>query len=206
VAGARVGYVLFYNFFYYLHHLLEISATWHGGMSFHGGLLGLLLGGWLFCRRYGLSFWRTADTYAVALPISLGFGRIGNFINGELFGRVTDVPWAMIFPTGGPLPRHPSQIYQALLEGLLLFVILWRLKNRYWRSRWPAGVMTALFLVLYGVFRCLAELFREPDAQVGFLIGSLTRGQLLSCFMIIGGLLLLWAKGRHYQAFPKENK
>jgi phosphatidylglycerol:prolipoprotein diacylglycerol transferase len=186
ILGGRLGYVLFYNFSYYVHHPLEILATWLGGMSFHGGLLGVILGGFLFCRSKKIDFWRAADLYTVPLPIGLGLGRIGNFINGELYGRTTDVPWGMIFPGGGPVPRHPSQIYEALLEGLVLFVILWSLKNK----RLAGGSMLAIFLFLYGVFRIIVEQFRQPDAQIGFLFGSFTMGQLLSSFMILGGIAL----------------
>ncbi len=196
VAGGRLGYVLFYNFFYYLQHPLEILATWQGGMSFHGALLGVLIGGYLFCRRKNLDFLQTADIYVVTVPIGLGLGRLGNFINGELFGRVTDVPWAMIFPGGGPLPRHPSQLYESLLEGVLLFVILWNLKNSYWRRGWPSGFMLAFFLIFYGLFRWIAEFFREPDAQIGFVFSFLTMGQLLSSLMIVtgGGMLFILRK------------
>jgi len=188
VVGARLGYVLFYNPGYYLEHPGEILATWQGGMSFHGGLIGLLLSGFVYCRAYGLPFLQTADVYIVTTPIGLGLGRLGNFINGELFGRESSLPWAMIFPQGGPLPRHPSQLYEALLEGLLLFVILWLLKNRAWRQGWPAGSLLAVFLILYGLFRSFAEFFREPDPQLGFLFGLLTMGQLLSLLMVTAGL------------------
>ncbi|MGV1100502.1 prolipoprotein diacylglyceryl transferase [Thiovibrio sp. JS02] len=194
VLGARLGYVLFYNFSYYLENPQDILATWQGGMSFHGALVGLLLGGFLFCRITGLPFWQSADVYIVTTPIGLGFGRLGNFINGELFGRISDLPWAMVFPQGGPLPRHPSQLYEAFLEGVVLFALLWTLKNRYWRQGWPAGSLLALFLILYGLFRSLVELFREPDAQIGFLFGSVTMGQLLSSLMIGAGLLILVAR------------
>lgn len=189
IVGGRLGYVLFYNFSYFLQHPLEIPATWHGGMSFHGALIGLLAGGWLFCRKNRLDFLQAADIYVVTVPIGLGLGRIGNFINAELYGRVTDAPWGMVFPGGGPLPRHPSQLYECLLEGLLLFVILWTLKDR--MRRWPSGVMLSLFLILYGMFRFLAELFREPDQQVGFVAGLLTMGQVLSILMICAGALLI---------------
>jgi len=187
ILGARLGYALFYNPAYYAAHPLEILATWEGGMSFHGALIGLIFGGWLFCRRTGLDFLRTADMYIVTAPIGLGFGRLGNFINGELYGRVTDVPWAMVFPGGGPLPRHPSQLYEFLLEGVLLFLLLWpqRNKNR------PAGSMLAFFLVGYGICRFLVEFFRQPDQQLGFIVSWLTMGQLLSSAMIVAGLLLL---------------
>lgn len=190
VAGGRLGYVFFYNFSYYLRHPLEIMATWQGGMSFHGGLLGLLLGGYLFCRRHRLDFRQCADLYVVAVPIGLGLGRLGNFINGELYGRVSNVPWAMVFPGGGPLGRHPSQLYEFLLEGPLLFVILWILKDRGFR----AGDMMAFFLIFYGMLRSFAEFFREPDAHLGFIFSSLTMGQLLSGLMIMAGVILLMSR------------
>lgn len=192
VLGGRLGYVLFYNLSYYLKHPLEIFATWHGGMSFHGAVIGLVFAGWLYCRKKGLNFLETADIYVVTTPIGLGLGRIGNFINAELFGRVTDVPWAMVFPGAGPLPRHPSQLYEALLEGVVLFIVLWRLKNDKYRRGWGNGTMLAAFLMLYGVFRIFIEFFRQPDPQVGFLAGFITRGQLLSAVMICAGLILLF--------------
>ena len=191
VLGGRLGYVLFYNFSYYIQHPLEIMATWQGGMSFHGGMLGVIGGGWLYCRRKNLNFLENADVYVVTIPIGLGLGRIGNFLNGELYGRVSDVPWAMIFPSGGPLARHPSQLYEALLEGLLLFVILWPLKKVQHTRKWPHGSMLALFLVLYGAFRCIVEFFREPDAHIGLMADTISRGQLLSVIMICAGLVLL---------------
>ncbi|MFH1217630.1 MAG: prolipoprotein diacylglyceryl transferase [Pseudomonadota bacterium] len=190
VLGGRLGYVFFYNSSYYMNHPLEILATWHGGMSFHGAVLGLLLGGYLFCRKKGLNFLETADIYVVTTPIGIGLGRIGNFINAELYGRVSDVPWAMVFPGAGPLPRHPSQLYEALIEGVLLFVLLWHLKTVKHRNRWAHGSMLAAFLGLYGIFRIFVEFFRQPDAHIGFLLGFVTRGQLLSVFMICAGLIL----------------
>lgn len=190
VLGGRLGYVFFYNFSYYLQHPLEIMATWQGGMSFHGALLGVIAGGWLFCRKKGLNFLESADIYVVTIPIGLGLGRIGNFMNGELFGRPSHVPWAMMFPGGGLVPRHPSQLYECLLEGFLLFVILWLLKDCQRSRNWPAGSMLAFFLIFYGVFRSFAELFREPDAHLGYICGYFTRGQLLSGLMILSGLLL----------------
>jgi phosphatidylglycerol:prolipoprotein diacylglycerol transferase len=191
VVGGRLGYVVFYNLPYYMQHPLEIAATWQGGMSFHGALIGLIIAGLYYCRRHKLDFWQTADIYVVTVPIGLGLGRIGNFLNGELFGRVTDVPWAMVFPGSGPLPRHPSQLYECLLEGVLLFVLLWNLKNLQHARNWPTGTMLACFLIGYGMLRWCAELFREPDAHLGFLAGSLTMGQLLSGCMVLAGILLL---------------
>lgn len=195
ILGGRLGYVLFYNLPYYLRHPLEILATWEGGMSFHGGCIGVAAAGLWYCRRHGLDFWKTTDLYVVTVPIGLGLGRIGNFINGELFGRVTDLPWGMVFPAAGPLPRHPSQLYEAALEGVLLFVILWSLRMRPWAQdrRWPHGAMLALFLILYGVLRFLVEFVRQPDPQLGTLALGLTMGQFLSMAMVLAGILLwLW--------------
>nr|MBF0221868.1 prolipoprotein diacylglyceryl transferase [Desulfobulbaceae bacterium] len=187
IVGGRLGYVFFYNFSYYISHPSEILATWQGGMSFHGAFLGTVLGGIVFCWKNKLNFWSSADVYIVTIPIGLGFGRIGNFINAELFGRVTEVPWGMIFPGGGPLPRHPSQLYEALLEGVVLFGLLWIAKDR----KFPSGYMVALFLVFYGVFRSFVELFRQPDVQIGFLFDHITMGQLLSSLMILSGLFIM---------------
>ena len=192
ILGGRLGYVAFYNLPYYLEHPLEIPATWSGGMSFHGAAIGLLIAGLIFCRFKKLDFWATADIYVVTIPIGLGLGRIGNFINGELFGRATELPWGMIFPGGGNIVRHPSQLYEALLEGLLLFIILWTLRKKPWQPspRWPHGSLVALFLIGYGFFRIFIEFFREPDPQIGLFFGLISMGQLLSSIMIIGGLIL----------------
>jgi phosphatidylglycerol:prolipoprotein diacylglycerol transferase len=187
IVGARLGYVLFYDLRVYLSNPLEIFAVWHGGMSFHGGLIGVLIVGILFCRKKRISFWRLSDLLIVTAPIGLCLGRIGNFINGELYGRVTQVPWGMIFPKGGPLPRHPSQLYESALEGGILFLILWLLKDK----KLPSGGLLALFLILYGAFRFLVEFFREPDVQLGFILGPLSMGQVLCGFMIGAGVLLL---------------
>ena len=161
VVGARLGYVLIYDLPVYLSKPLEVFAFWHGGMSFHGGLIAVLIVGIVYCRRKKKSFWKVADLFIVTAPVGLGLGRIGNFINGELYGRVAHVPWAMIFPRGGPLPRHPSQLYESALEGWALFLILWTLKDR----KHPDGAMLAVFVLLYGVFRFFLEFFREPDPQ-----------------------------------------
>ncbi len=195
ILGGRLGYVLFYNLSYFSQHPLEIFATWQGGMSFHGGCIGVIVAGILFCRKNRLDFWKTADLYVVTVPIGLGLGRIGNFINGELYGRVTDVPWAMVFPGGGALPRHPSQLYEMLLEGLCLFVILWSVKYRPWQEKdkgllWPHGSLLALFLILYGIARFMVEFVREPDPQLGKVFAQLTMGQLLSLAMMAGGIVL----------------
>jgi phosphatidylglycerol:prolipoprotein diacylglycerol transferase len=186
--GARLGYVLFYDLRTYLSDPLEIFAIWHGGMSFHGGLIGVLIVGILFSWKNKKSFWRVVDLIIVTAPIGLGLGRIGNFINGELYGRVTTIPWGMIFPNGGPLPRHPSQLYESALEGGVLFLILWFIKDR----KLPQGGLLAIFLILYGTFRFFVEFFREPDRQLGFIVGPFTMGQVLSSLMIVGGTVLFF--------------
>ncbi len=184
--GARLGYVLFYNLEMYLKNPLEIFAVWNGGMSFHGGLIGILIAGIVYCRKHKISFWKLADLIVVTIPIGLGLGRIGNFINGELFGRVTGVPWGMIFPGGGLLPRHPSQLYESALEGGILFILLWFLKDK----NLPSGGLLAIFFFFYGIFRFILEFFRQPDLQLGFVLGPFTMGQILSVFMILGGITL----------------
>lgn len=190
VLGGRLGYVLFYKPLYFLAHPLEVVFLWQGGMSFHGGALGVIAATALFCRKHRLAFLAVTDLVACAVPIGLGLGRIANFINGELFGRASDAPWAMVFPHGGPLARHPSQLYEALLEGLALFVALawlWRKEALRRRIGWLSGA----FLVGYGLARSLAEFFREPDAHIGFLVGGVTMGQILSLPMIAAGLWLI---------------
>jgi phosphatidylglycerol:prolipoprotein diacylglycerol transferase len=188
VIGGRLGYVLFYKPLYYLQHPLEAFAVWQGGMSFHGGLIGVLLACLLFARRRGIGYVALMDFVAPLVPIGLAAGRMGNFINGELWGRATDVPWAMVFPQSGTdVARHPSQLYQFAGEGLLLFALLW------WYSARPrpVGRVSGLFLVGYGVLRFLAEFAREPDAFLGLFPGGLTMGQLLCVPMVAGGLYLL---------------
>ncbi|MDA8170695.1 MAG: prolipoprotein diacylglyceryl transferase [Nitrospiraceae bacterium] len=192
VIGARVGYVVFYNLPYYIHNPLRVFAVWQGGMSFHGGLAGLVICGVLFCRRYRLDFWEMADLIAATAPPALGFGRLGNFINGELFGRPSNLPWAMVFPQGGDIPRHPSQLYEFLLEGVVLFIVLWNLKGRLKKS----GMLLAVFLILYGVFRFSLEFLRQPDPQLGFIIGPFTMGQILSSAMILAGAALALWRGK----------
>ena len=189
IVGARLGYVIFYQFpnlIDYLKNPLEIIAIWHGGMSFHGGLIGALIAGVLFCRRRHLPFWQVADAVFVTVPVGLGLGRIGNFINGELFGRPSSVPWAMVFPAGGPVPRHPSQLYEALLEGLVLFIILWGLKD----LRLRPGAMVCLFVGGYGILRFFAEFFREPDPHIGLFWGVLSMGQMLCLAMLLSAIIL----------------
>ncbi len=188
LAGGRLGYVLFYGAGSYWSDPLSIFAFWDGGMSFHGGLVGILLAGAFIARRKGVPALRLFDMGAVGAPIGLFFGRIGNFINGELWGRPTDVPWGMVFPRApGDLPRHPSQLYEALLEGLVLFVVLWVLS----RKKREDGFMLGMMIGLYGVFRIFLEFFREPDMQLGFIAGGLTMGQLLSLPMVVAGAWLV---------------
>ncbi|MBX6323717.1 MAG: prolipoprotein diacylglyceryl transferase [Rhodospirillaceae bacterium] len=194
VLGGRIGYILFYNPIYFLQHPLQMLTVWHGGMSFHGGLVGVILAMILFARNRGLPFFALADIVACATPIGLFLGRLANFVNGELFGRPTDLPWGMVFPNGGPLPRHPSQLYEAFLEGIVLFSVLFVLA-RFTAAKARLGVLSGAFLVGYGVCRIIAELFREPDPQLGFLFGGATMGQLLSVpMLILGALFILWAK------------
>ncbi len=184
LVGARLGYGLFYNFWVYAVRPWEILAVWHGGMSFHGGLIGVVIAGYIFARRRKVPFLTLADMGALSAPIGLMLGRIGNFINGELYGRPTDLPWGIVFPEGGNVPRHPSQLYESFFEGALLFAVLWSVRKR---LRIP-GQLLALFLILYGVFRFFIEFVREPDPQLGYLFGLVTMGQILCLFMIAGGV------------------
>jgi phosphatidylglycerol:prolipoprotein diacylglycerol transferase len=190
VIGARLGYIFFYDLSAYLRHPLEILAVWHGGMSFHGGLIGSVACGIWYCRRSRADAWLVADLVTATAPIGLGMGRLGNFINGELYGRVTDMPWGMIFPNGGVIPRHPSQLYEFFLEGVVLFAVLWIVKDRVRRS----GVLLSIFIMLYGGIRIFVEFFREPDSQLGLVLGPFTMGQLLSACMVLGGLVLYFTR------------
>lgn len=189
ILGGRLGYTLFYKFSYYLSHPLEILAIWEGGMSFHGGLLGVVVSVMLFCKSRQLSMLLTGDILVTAAAVGLGLGRVGNFINGELWGRVTDAPWGMVFPQAGPLPRHPSQLYEAVLEGLVLFVVLWLLHRKNPRP----GIPFFSFFLLYGLFRFGVEFFRQPDQHLGFLWAGATMGQLLSLPMVLVGVIGLLA-------------
>ncbi len=197
VLGGRLGYVLFYKPEFYADNPLAILQVWQGGMSFHGGLLGVAAAGILFVRRRKIDALAFGDLLACAAPIGIFLGRIANFINGELFGRVSDVPWAVVFPRGGPAPRHPSQLYEAGLEGMALLVVLflvWRMEALRRRS----GLLIGVFLIGYSVARGFAELFRQPDAHIGFLLGGTTMGQWLSAPMILAGLFLV------FQAKPRN--
>lgn len=189
ILGGRIGYVLFYQFSYFIENPLYLFRIDQGGMSFHGGTLGVITAIAIFAWTRKKSLFEVGDFVVPLVPLGLLAGRIGNFINGELWGRVTDVPWAFIFPSGGPEPRHPSQLYEAFLEGLVLFLILqWFIK----KPR-PAGSVAGVFLLGYGVFRFIVEYFREPDAHLGLFAGFISMGQILSLPMVIGGLgLLIW--------------
>jgi len=190
ILGGRLGSVIFYNLPYYLAHPIDIIKIWQGGMSFHGGLIGGVVAIGFFGKKYSRGFFTVSDYLVPVIPVGLGCGRIGNFINGELWGAASDLPWAMIFPhpDAGPVPRHPSQLYEAFLEGLVLFIILWWFSSN---SR-PRMAASGLFLLLYGIFRSAVEFVRTPDVGIGYLAGGwLTMGQILSAPMIILGVILL---------------
>ncbi len=197
ILGGRFGYVIFYNFDQFLADPLWLFAIWEGGMSFHGGLLGVLIAVAWFAKKTGKTVFEVTDFGAPMVPIGLGAGRIGNFIGGELWGRASDVPWAMVFPRADGLARHPSQLYQFALEGVVLFTILWL----YSAKPRPTMAVSGLFAVCYGCFRIFVEFFREPDAQLGYLaFGWLTMGQLLSLPMVIIGIgMMVWAYQRKSQ-------
>src|SRR5437764_7001109 len=198
ILGGLTGYVLFYNPMHFLEHPLEAVQLWKGGMSFHGGFLGCVLAVMLFARQRGISILSLGDLTCAAGTIGIFLGRIANFINGELWGRPSDVPWAMVFPTGGPLPRHPSQLYEALLEGFVLFAALAILIRRGALQR--PGFIIGAFAFGYGIARTICELFREPDVQLGFLWGGLTMGMLLSLPLILAGLVLMLVTTRRKAA------
>ena len=190
VLGGRIGYVLFYQPAHFLAHPLEIFSVWQGGMAFHGGFLGVLVAMWVFGRKTGKSWLTITDFIAPLVPLGLAAGRLGNFINGELWGRPTDVPWAMVFPQTDNIARHPSQLYQFALEGLALFALLWLFS----RKPRPTGAVSGLFLIGYGTFRFLVEYTREPDSYLGLLALNLSMGQWLSLPMIVVGIFMLrWA-------------
>ncbi len=198
ILGGRLGYVLFYGLDMVKDNWLEIFAIWKGGMSFHGGILGVIVALWAFSRKVKLPFLQITDLVVLPAPIGLFLGRIANFINDELWGRVTDVPWAVRFPNGGYLPRHPSQLYEAFFEGIVMFLVL----NLLWKSskvRALPGCVSACFVILYGIFRISMEQFREPDAQLGYFFGGVTMGQMLSLPLILLGICVLG-----YQLFFKH--
>ena len=191
VLGGRLGYVLFYDPLYFAADPLEILKPWEGGMSFHGGFLGVIVACWIYGRHIGVGLDRMLDLAAAGVPVGLGLGRLANFVNGELFGRATDVPWAIVFPGGGPIPRHPSQLYEAFLEGLLLFVAIRIATHRFHALARP-GRVSGIFALGYGLVRIFVEFFREPDRQIGLMAGMISRGMLLSVPLVLVGVWLLW--------------
>jgi phosphatidylglycerol:prolipoprotein diacylglycerol transferase len=198
ILGGRLGYILFYNFSFYLNYPLEIIAVWNGGMSFHGGLFGSIVAMFFFCKKYKINFLELTDTLSIATPIGLFFGRVANFINMELYGRVTGSNFGVILPNAGNLPRHPSQLYEAVLEGLLIFIILFLLA-KFTKIKQKTGFLSGLFLVLYSSARIFVEQFREPDEQVGFLFNNyITMGQALSLPIFLGGLIVIYFALRNY--------
>jgi phosphatidylglycerol:prolipoprotein diacylglycerol transferase len=207
VLGGRLGYVLFYDLPHYIAEPADILAVWHGGMSFHGGFLGTVVAMVLFARRRGIPVWSLIDVIAPSVTFGLFLGRLANFINGELWGRVSDVPWAMMFPgapDGGTLPRHPSQLYEAGLEGIALFLFLRLITHRYHRLANP-GFVSGAFAAGYGAARTFVEFFREPDVQIGYLAGGLTMGMALSIPMIVVGVgLMIWAARRPAEAEARQ--
>lgn len=196
ILGGRLGYVVFYNFTYYLSNPSDIIAIWQGGMSFHGGFMGVVVAVWLYARKHKLAIISLGDSVAIAAPFGLFFGRIANFINSELWGRQTDHPFGIIFPNGGPIPRHPSQLYEAVLEGLILFILL-RLASHHFHVLRRPGIAIGIFLLGYGLARIFVEQFRQPDAHIGFLTGGTTLGAWLSVPMVMIGLALLVPQLRH---------
>lgn len=186
VLGARIFYILFYNLPFYLSNPFELIAIWHGGLSFHGGLIGGALGGYYFCRKKKIDFYEIADILVIPAALGLALGRIGNFINGELYGRITDVPWGVKFPDAEGF-RHPSQIY-ASFKNLFIFITLWTIKDK----KFPKGFMFWLFVVMYSVLRFTVEFFRQPDPQLGFIIGFLSMGQILSIIMFFVGVFFIF--------------
>ena len=190
IFGGRFGYVLIYDLPYFLENLDEIYKIWNGGMSFHGGLVGIIISALIFSKKYKLNFLSLADLLAISAPIGIFFGRISNFINHELIGKPSDLPWSVIYPTGELISRHPSQIYEAILEGLVLFFILLVACKRY-RILGTPGNASAIFLIFYGVFRIISEIYRLPDEQIGYIFGHVTIGMIISIPMIILGIIIL---------------
>ena len=187
IIGGRLGYVIFYNLGFYINNPLDVIKVWQGGMSFHGALLGIIIGTFLFSKKENVPTFFLLDIIACVSPIGIFLGRIANFINGELIGKVTEVSWSVIFPAIDNLPRHPSQLYEAALEGAVLFFIL---NSLIYRQRYKIGTCSYLFLIYYGIFRIISEFFRQPDTQIGYLFNLFSMGTLLSFLMIIAGLII----------------
>ena len=197
ILGGRIGYILFYNLEYYLNNLIDIFKIWEGGMSFHGGLIGIIITSIIFGKRNNQNPFLYMDIVALVAPIGIFFGRLSNFINSELYGKVTDLPWSVTFIQIDNLPRHPTQIYEALLEGIILFVILMNFKNKNFLSK--PGLISSLFLIFYSIFRFSIEFLRVPDEQLGYLLFNLTMGQILSVILILAGLILFYFKNEDKQ-------
>ena len=203
ILGGRIGYVIFYNFSRFLENPVMLFEIWKGGMSFHGGLIGVIIAMWLFGRKTDRSFFSVSDFISPLIPLGYGAGRIGNFIGGELWGKVTDVPWGMVFPRAGIEPRHPSQLYQAFLGGLVIFTILWL----YSKKPKPTMAVSGMFLLCFGIYRFTIEFFRQPDAHLGYLaFGWLTMGQVLSAPMVILGIVLIWLAYKQQRNKPASDK
>ena len=190
IIGGRVGYVIFYNLEFYLYNPIDILKIWKGGMSFHGALIGIIFVTYIFSIKNNLKTFFLLDVIACVAPVGIFFGRLANFINGELVGKVSNVPWSVIFPLIDMFPRHPSQIYEAILEGLILFMILNIIIRK---KKYLSGTCSYLFLILYGLFRIFSEIFREPDPQIGYFLGFISLGMILSFFMIIFGLIIFYS-------------
>ena len=197
ILGGRIGYILFYNLEYYLNNLGDIFKIWEGGMSFHGGLIGIIISSIIFGKRNNQSPFLYMDIVALVAPIGIFFGRLSNFINSELYGKVTDLPWSVIFIQIDNLPRHPTQIYEAVLEGIILFFILMNFKNKNFLLN--PGLISSLFLIFYSIFRFSIEFLRVPDAQLGYLLFNLTMGQILSVILMLTGLVLFYFKNENKQ-------
>ena len=191
ILGGRLGYVLIYNFDYYLNNLSEILMIWQGGMSFHGALIGIIIASYFFSKKNKQELFVFLDLIAIASPIGIFFGRITNFINGELIGKATNASWGIIYPMIDDIPRHPSQLYEAFLEGIILFILM---NLIYFKKNYKIGTCSYMFLIYYGILRIISEFFREPDVQLGYLFGSISMGILLSSFMILIGAILLYKK------------
>ena len=191
ILGGRIGYIVFYNPKYYAENLSEIFFIWRGGMSFHGGIIGVIISSYFFASKYKINIFKFLDIVALVAPVGLFFGRLANFINSELYGTITNVPWAVRFVQVDNLPRHPSQLYEALLEGLFLFLLLIYFKNKF--SNKP-GVISGLFLIIYSIFRFIIEFYRVPDEQLGYILLNLTMGQVVSLIFIISGVILFYLK------------
>ena len=191
IVGGRLGYILFYNPGYYFQNFIEIFFIWEGGMSFHGGLIGIIIATFIFSKKHNINKYLFLDLISVSAPIGLFFGRVANFINGELIGKATNGSWGVIFPKIDGIPRHPSQLYESFLEGIVLFIIM---NLIYFKIKYKTGTVSFAFLFFYGIFRFIAEIFREPDVQLGYLIGSLSMGMLLSLIMIFFSIILFYKK------------